>query len=222
MYAFDDGTGPRRRIGRISAGAAVVVVVAGLVAGAFVVGRNTGQRGPLPAQVEPVPTAQSAPVTTSPIEPSPEPSTGRPNAPAPLVEVEPSTDPVLSSQAWLAALRTVRFDDPAPTAWIDRVRPVVTAELAAGYERLRDGSTGADWTSFVEQGCVADVGDLDGVVPRGAPRTQTTVNVQVVGTLQTRCTDQDGAAAHPDEQLAATIVLRRATGGVWLVDERLY
>lgn len=136
----------------------------------------------------------------------------------PLPGAVASEDPVESALAWLRAARTQRFDD-APTAWIDRVLPVVTARLAQEYESYREGSVGADWAEFVQDRCTATVEEAGGVVPEEAPRSPSTVSVQVAGSLLTRC-DRKDAAPRPTEHLAATLELIRQADGRWRVNER--
>jgi hypothetical protein len=132
-----------------------------------------------------------------------------------------ATDPVVSAVAWLQATRSVSYADGSPSGWVDRARSVVTNRLAAEYEMLRDGNAGADWPDFVAAGCVSVVTDASGVVPPEAPRTDSVVNVQVVGRLSTTCR-QGGAAGRTRQDLAATLTLLRTSSGVWLVDRQLY
>jgi hypothetical protein len=136
--------------------------------------------------------------------------------PAPGAEA----DPVRTAFTWLRAQRGSRFDDPAPTVWIDRVRPLVTPRLDRQNERQRDGSAGASWDSFVAGRCIAEVRDVDGVIPAEAPRTPDRASVQVVGTLVTTCENSQGTSS--TETIAATLNLVRATDGLWRVDEQLY
>ena len=132
-----------------------------------------------------------------------------------------AADPVASAVAWLQATRSVSYADGSPSGWVDRARPVVTDRLAADYERRRDGNAGADWPDFVAAGCVSAVTDASGVIPPEAPRTDSVVNVQVVGRLTTTCR-QGGAAGRAPQDLAATLTLLRTSSGVWLVDRQLY
>ena len=132
-----------------------------------------------------------------------------------------ATDPVASAVAWLQATRSVSYADGFPSDWVARARPVVTDHLAADYERRRDGNPGADWPDFVAAGCVSAVADASGVIPPEAPRTDSVVNVQVVGRLTTTCR-QGGAAGRTPRDLAATLTLLRTSSGVWLVDRQLY
>ena len=132
-----------------------------------------------------------------------------------------ATDPVASAVAWLQAARSVSYADGSPSGWVDRARPVVTDNLAADYERRRDGNAGADWPDFVAAGCVSVVIDASGVIPPEAPRTDSVVNVQVVGRLITNCR-HGGAAGRAPQDLAATLTLLRIASGTWLVDRQLY
>ena len=112
-----------------------------------------------------------------------------------------AADPVASAVAWLQATRSVSYADGSPSGWVARARPVVTDRLAADYERLRDGNGGADWPDFVAAGCVGVVTDASGVIPPEAPRTDSVVNVQLVGRLTTTCR-HGGAAGRPPQNLA--------------------
>jgi hypothetical protein len=132
-----------------------------------------------------------------------------------------AADPVDSAVAWLGATRSVSYAGGSASGWVDRARPVVTDRLAAEYERRRDGTAGADWPDFVAAGCVSAVTDTAGVIPPEAPRTDSVVNVQVVGRLTTTCR-QGGTAGHPPQELAVTLTLLRTSSGVWLVDRQLY
>ena len=145
--------------------------------------------------------------------------------PAPVAEYPASAvaaaDPVASAVAWLQATRSVSYADGSPSGWVARARPVVTDRLAADYQRRRDGNAGADWPDFVAAGCVSVVTDASGVIPPEAPRTDSVVNVQVVGRLTTTCR-QGGAAGREPQDLAATLTLLRTSSGVWLVDRQPY
>jgi hypothetical protein len=68
---------------------------------------------------------------------------------------------------------------------------------------------------------VSVVTDASGVIPLEAPRTDSVVNVQVVGRLTTTCR-QGGAAGREPQDLAATLTLLRTASGAWLVDRQLY
>jgi hypothetical protein len=211
-------SGYGRQHGRGHAGVTVfgVALVLGLsVWAAYLFGASTAA-GTIPPDspgLEAAPAAPTAPPASR---------TAPTTAPLPtLARAEPSTDPVESAAAWLSAYRSVRYDDPTPMAWLDRVRPVVTQRLGTEYEGYRDGSIGAGWEEFGRQRCSAAVEDAGGVIPREAPRTRTTVHVQIAGTLHTRCQDPT-AAQRPVEDLAATLKLVRGGDGLWRVDRRLY
>lgn len=194
--------------GRIAAIAAVgVVAVGALAAGAYLLGGATAPAAQ-PTQIG-VPSSMPAPA-----EPSAQ--VIQPSAAVPAA----ASDPVVTAVAWLHAYRTLRFDDPAPTAWIDHVRPVVTDDLAATYEQYRAGGVGGDWAEFVARSCVSTVTDAGGVIPEEAPRTRSEVSVQVAGTLRTRCSDLEGE--RPDEALAATLTLALGDDGLWRVEQRLF
>ena len=132
-----------------------------------------------------------------------------------------SPDPVLSAISWLHAYRTVTSQDVSASAWVDRVAPVVTGQLAASYEQARGGSTGARWEDFRQRGCVTTVENVGGVIPDEAPRAEDLVNVQVSGRVVTTCVDRQ-APPSPDETLGATLTLERGDDGLWRVSQRLY
>jgi hypothetical protein len=139
-----------------------------------------------------------------------------------LASAVAATDPVASAVAWLQVTRSLSYADGSASGWVARARPVVTDRLAADYERRRDGNAGADWPDFVAAGCVSVVTDASGVIPLEAPRTDSVVNVQVVGRLTTTTCRQGGAAGRAPQDLAATLTLLRTSSGVWLVDRQLY
>lgn len=207
---MNDGYEARRR-GRWLRGVGIVAAIAVLGAGAYLLGQATGEPSrsvavsvPGPPTTMPSPTAAPSPRAIAPAV-----ATGR--------------DPVAVATAWLRAYRTVRFDDPTPTAWIDHVRPVVTDTLAASYERYRDGSVGADWAQFVSDQCVTDLeDDLNGVIPDEAPHTASTVNVQVAGVLRTRCAVATNSGVGANGPVSATVTLKKTRAGLWRVDKRLY
>jgi hypothetical protein len=155
-------------------------------------------------------------------------STNQSSAPAPAAQVPaapetavPSTDPVQSAAAWLRAYRSLAYSDPGPATWVDRVTPVVTSRLAERYQTYRGGTAGADWAEYVNRMCVTTVDDAGGVVPDEAPRTDTSVNVQVGGTVTTRCADGK-VPPRPDESAGMTVELELGDDGLWRVDKRLY
>lgn len=197
------GVGPRRRWRGVLG---AVLAAALLVVGAYALGAATVEREP-----SDVPAAGP--------EPAP-PQTERPEL-AQLPAAEPSDDPIASAVAWLVSYRSVRYDDAAPTAWIDRVSPIVTDGLGREYERYREGSAGAEWEEFVRQRCTATVEDADGVIPAEAPRSRSSLSVQVAGSLQTTC-PSDGGESRPAEELAATVQLLKGGDGLWRVNRRLY
>lgn len=136
------------------------------------------------------------------------------------VSPRPPDDPVAAAIGWLRAYRGLRWTDPAPSSWVDRVRPYVGPELAAEYEQARAGSAGASWVSFVHDQCTTTVREAGGVIPPEAPRAPESVYVQVSGTVVTQCVP--GAPSRPAEPVAATVELRRSTAGNWVVHRRLF
>lgn len=204
MYS---GRGRSRRRWWPVLGGGLVAVLA--VSAAYVLGGATAD-----------PEGQSNRPSTEPALAPPSAHQGLPESPQ-LSEAEASSDPVEIAVAWLAAYRGLHYDDTVPTAWIDRVSPVVTKRLRGEYERSRDGSMGAEWEEFVSQRCTATVEGADGVIPAEAPRSRARVSVQVAGTLETRCQD-DGDERRPPEDVAATLELVKAADGRWRVDRRLY
>jgi hypothetical protein len=138
-----------------------------------------------------------------------------------LLPAQPSTDPVQSAVAWLRAYRSMGFSDATPGAWLGRVQPVVTGELAEQYQGYEDGSAGAGWSEYVRRMCLTSVDGAGGVIPDEAPRTPDAVSVQVGGTVTTRCADKQ-APPQPDEAVGATVNLRLGADGFWRVEKRLY
>lgn len=188
--------------------AGVVVLVAGLVAAAYWIGASSGSDEPSASP------RSSAPAPESSAEAAP--SSGLPTP----ENGEPATDPIEAARAWLVNFRSVAWDDPTPTAWIDRVRPYVTDALAAEYEALREGGVGAEWEIFVERKCTSTVPDADGVIPPEAPASETAVYVNVSGTVTTAC--EDGEPPTPKVDAGGTIELMRGEDGYWRVNQRLY
>lgn len=211
MYDHGYEARPRRRWLQ---GVGIATVVAVLGIGAYALGQASRE-------------APQAGLPNSPVVAPAPPSAGTaPPRGAPAVAAGP--DPVVVATSWLQAYRSVRFDDPTPAAWIDHVRPVVTDRLAATYEQYRDGSVGADWTQFVSRQCMTTIEDLNGVIPDEAPRTATTVNVQVAAVLRTRCAAGSGDGSGVGDEVgangpvSATVTLKKARDGLWRVDKRLY
>jgi hypothetical protein len=212
VYQYDRRNQQVRRLQ--TAGGVVAVIVLAVLA--YTIGSATAPRSELDVAGDPQrlpPVAASSPSVTTSASPSSRPGSRLPQAVA-------STDPVESAVTWLRAYRAVRFDDGTASAWIDRVRPVVTARLRAEYERYRNGSTGAEWNEFVEGRCETSVEDAGGVIPDEAPRTATNVNVQVAGSVTTHC--DEGVVAAPPEAVAATVQLVRGSDGRWRVSRRLH
>ncbi|MGH7745424.1 MAG: hypothetical protein ACREQ5_11620 [Candidatus Dormibacteria bacterium] len=154
------------------------------------------------------------------------PSTGVPTAAAPSTiprarptEPDAGRDPVATATAWLRAYRQISWTDPTPSSWVDRVRPYIGTELAADYERDRQGSVGAAWAPFVAHKCTSTVRDVGGVIPPEAPRAPDSVYVQGSGTVVTQCAT---GTPPPDEPVAATVEVRRGVDGRWVVQRRLF
>lgn len=131
------------------------------------------------------------------------------------------SSPVDAAKDWLVAYRSISWTDGTPTAWIARVRPYVTATLAAEDEaQYADSGGGADWQAFVAQQCTSTVTDVGAVVPPESPGTAIAVNVQVTGTVRTTC--DAGEPENPTEDASTTLVVTRDSDGSWRVTQRLY
>jgi len=145
-----------------------------------------------------------------------------PRAGAPARPTGPAAvpDPVATATAWLRAYRGISWKDPAPGSWVDRVRPYVGDDLAAEYDRARQGSAGISWTTFVHDQCTATAREVDGVIPPEAPRAPHSVYVQVSGTVVTECATAQPPI--PPEPVAATVEVRRVADGRWVVYRRLF
>jgi hypothetical protein len=100
--------------------------------------------------------------------PAPAPGVTAPLGAPVSVSPRPPDDPVAAAIGWLRAYRGLRWTDPAPSSWVDRVRPYVGAELAAEYEQARAGSAGTSWVSFVHDQCTTTVRGVGGVIPPAA------------------------------------------------------
>jgi hypothetical protein len=142
-----------------------------------------------------------------------------PPGPARPTDPDAGRDPVATATAWLRAYRAISWTDPAPSSWVDRVRPYIGTELAADYERDRAGSVGAGWAPFVAGKCTSTVRDVGGVIPPEAPRAPDSVYAQVSGTVVTQCAT---GTPPPDEPVAATVEVRRGADGRWVVQRRLF
>lgn len=177
---------------------ASAVVAAGVIGLAYLLGTHSN---PTPAAGVPPAAAASTAPTARPTDPD----TGR--------------DPVATAAAWLRAYRGIGWTDPAPGSWVDRVRPYVGADLAAEYQRDREGSAGAGWTTFVADKCTSTARDVGGVIPPEAPHAPDSVYVQVSGTVVTECA---AGTPPPHEPVAATVEVRRGTDGRWVVQRRLF
>jgi hypothetical protein len=64
------------------------------------------------------------------------------------------------------------------------------------------------------------VTNLGAVIPPEAPGTATAVNVQVTGTVVTRCAA--GSPDTPTESASATLVVVPGPNGTWLVNQRMF
>ncbi|MCA1696763.1 MAG: hypothetical protein LC749_19695 [Actinobacteria bacterium] len=153
------------------------------------------------------------PSTTNTPAAAPPPGSARPT------DLDAGRDPVATATAWLRAYRAISWTDPAPGSWVDRVRPYIGTELAADYQRDRQGSVGAGWGTFVAGKCTAIVRDVGGVIPPEAPRAPDSVYAQISGTVVTQCAT---GTPPPDEPVAATVEVRRDADGRWVVQQRLF
>jgi hypothetical protein len=179
----------------LRAGLAVVMVA--VLAGAYLLGAHRAEPTPAP----------------------PPPEVGMP--PVPPGGVAASADPALSAVAWLRGYRTLSWTDASPSAWSDRVLPVVTPQLGAQYHADRGGGGGAEWTDFVAQRCTTTVSGADAVIPDEAPRSDGEVYVQVTGDAVTTC--MTGAPpGGGTEHVAATLQLVRGTDQLWRVARRVF
>ena len=216
----------RRRLG------AVVLVAAAwlpLLAGCT---SNTagGAAPPAASQVPPASPSPFAPlftsVPTTPAAPAPQVPSAAPGqssssadqgAPPPVVvSTASSGTPQGAAVAWLTALRTTSFRD-SPTAWVERIAPYVTPDLAASYRKIAASGTGggAEWTAFVHDRCVSVLVDAAGVIPAEAPVTVAAAHVQVSATLTTVC--RTGTRA--SEFIAATVLATKQHNR-WAVAKR--
>lgn len=118
---------------------------------------------------------------------------------------------------WLINYHSARWFDPDPTAWINRTLPYITPKLATSYQQDRDAPAGKDWSTFVAHQCTTTVTDTHGVIPTEAPRSSTSVFVDVSGTAVTTCTN--GSAPVPRQRVSATVEVVQS-GGVWRVDSQ--
>ncbi len=154
--------------------------------------------------------------------PAPAAAVGAPPSAPPEVHrgAPPVDDPVTAATAWLRAYRGLQWTDPSPSGWVDRVRPYIGDDLAAEYDRARQGSAGTSWITFVHDKCTTTVRDSGGVIPPEAPHAPDSVYVQVAGTVLTECAA--GQPPTPSEPVAATVEVRRIAGGRWVVYRRLF
>lgn len=151
-------------------------------------------------------------------------TTNTPTAPPPPRSAQTTypdagRDPLATATAWLRAYRGISWTDPTPSSWVDRVRPYIGTELAAEYERDRQGSVGAGWAPFVAEKCTSTVRDVGGVIPPEAPRAPDSLYAQVSGTVVTQCAT---GTPPPNEPVAATVEVRRGADGRWVVQRRLF
>jgi hypothetical protein len=197
-----EGAGGRSRWRRwvpVAVGAAAAVMACVVAFG------PTDDPGPVADQVGPPPTDGSG-------------STAVATGPSP----GPSTDPVTTAENWLTAYRTIGYRDPGPTSWAGRVTPLLAEPMRSQIaDQAASGSGGVSWERFTTRRCSTHVSDVGAVVPAEAPRTPTTVYVQVTGTVITSC-DVAGVA-QPDEPFSATLELHKASGqDRWQVARRLF
>jgi hypothetical protein len=148
---------------------------------------------------------------------------GAPAPPPPVVfgPVAPAMDPVASAASWLRGFRQQSWTDPAPWSWVARVAPVVTGQVAGDDQASVGAGGGEQWREFVAGRCVSRVSTPAGVIPPEAPRTASTVWVQVIADVTTSCKTGPPPGG-PVEHVAATVQLVRAPDGLWRVGTRSY
>lgn len=193
-----------RRPGRIARWTVLVAATAAL--GGCATGGQTGTPG------EPTTTQPSFSLAL----PAPRPVGPPPRTPAAAA----ATDPQAAAERWLIAYHSLSWSNGSPTAWIDQVKPYVTPSLDATDQQDANAGGGADWSEFVAKQCSSTVTTVGAVIPPEAPGTATAVNVQVIGTVLTRC-----ASGSPDtttEPASASVVVVPGPKGTWLVNQRLF
>lgn len=131
-----------------------------------------------------------------------------------------ATQPADAATGWLRTSRTLDWTDPSATAWTGRVQPYVTDALLDTYTGTGATGPGVEWTEFVEKQCSTRVVNSGTTVPDEAPRTDTTVFVQVAGQVVTSCLR--GQPTTPSEDAAATLEVVRASDGNWRVNKQLF
>lgn len=117
---------------------------------------------------------------------------------------------------WLKAMNADRWDEPY-TAWTVRVRPYVTASLAAQYAKTAKGHDTQSRRTFVKNQCTSTVRHTTSVQPGEAPQKLTARWVQLTGRLSTQCTSGDPV---DPQLLEATVQVVRTPAG-WRVSRRL-
>ena len=127
--------------------------------------------------------------------------------------------PEATATRWLMRYRSAAWTDDGPSAWIDRVRPYVSATMNAHNEAVRGAGGGTDWAQFVRRHCASTVVDTAAVVPPESPGTPTAANVLVLGTVRTTCSA--GSPASPIEPTTATLLILKTAHG-WRVHQRLF
>ncbi|MGW1991470.1 hypothetical protein [Embleya sp. NPDC001921] len=124
--------------------------------------------------------------------------------------------PLAAASEWLTRYRSATWMDSTATAWIDRVRPTVTDDLAGEYESFRNG-TASGWSDFVDRQCVTTAENVESTIPSEVPATETAAIVLVNGRIVTRCKGQHESS----EEFAAVVGVVRTPDGSWRVDERV-
>lgn len=132
----------------------------------------------------------------------------------------PAPESIEGAKRWLQAYRTISYTDPAPTAWIDRALPLSTERLGRELSRLRGGSPGADWTTFVTRKCRTTIENVEGTIPDEAPHTADAAYVQLSAAAVTRCSSSRSRTMRED--IALTVGVQRGPDGTWRVDRRLF
>lgn len=207
--------GPGRRL---TIGLSVVGLFALVFVIAFFVGRGAS------APDAPAPDGALEPPATGALVP-PGDSAGPNTSAAPKAPLSAATeaaaDPTDAATGWLRTSRGLDWTDPTPTTWTSRVRSYATDVLMASYSQTNSTGPGVGWDQFVQARCSTRVLNAGASVPSEAPRTNTSVYVQVSGQVVTTCLD--GPAPSPgNEDASATVEVRRGTDGAWRVNHQLF
>lgn len=138
----------------------------------------------------------------------------------PTVGVDPGRPDLSSAQSaakeWLTRYQSASWQDPLPSAWVARTRPVVTQKLALEYEQLLNGGGGASWAKLVSGKCTDTVAGVTATFPSEVPPSERSAVVLVTGTLVTNCPGVDQTS----EPVAATVSVVLEADGLWRVAQR--